>query len=173
MKFTKYEKRGDYHWRQYEQGHGYKVHADKVKNWVKEKKILDVGAGDGLITYLLGAKGIDNEPTGVMLAQKRGANVVLGDAYSLPNEEFEAVTMIDVLEHLEFPDKALREARRTAEYLYIVTPVKGRRKGRFHYQEWMPQELKELVEKNSFMLQEMEIVEPPANTIYAKFKRIT
>lgn len=167
-KFTKYERRGDYHWQQYERGEGYKVHADKVKGWVKEKRILDVGAGDGLITYLLGAEGIDNEISGVRLAQKRGANVILGDAYSLPNKEYDAVIMIDVLEHLKFPVTAIQEARKRAGYLYITTPVKGRRLGRFHCQEWTPEELKKLVEENGFSLQEMEI---EAETIYAKFKR--
>jgi len=35
----------------------YKTHVDKVVSWIKEKSVLDVGAGDGLITFKLKQKG--------------------------------------------------------------------------------------------------------------------
>lgn len=171
MRFTKYEKFGAYHWKQYDQNTKYRAHADRVKEWVTEKSVLDVGAGDGKITHLLGIRGIDNEPEAVRLAQEKGADVVLGDAYHLTGE-YEAVLMCDVLEHMEFPDKALQEARRVAEFLYIVTPPKradGRLTDKFHYQEWTPEELKELVEKEGFRLEGEIIV--GHKCMYAKFKR--
>jgi len=49
MIFTKYEKYGAYHWKQYLDGTKYKAHADRVKEWVKEKNVLDVGAGDVVV----------------------------------------------------------------------------------------------------------------------------
>ena len=58
--------------------------------------------------------------------KKKGVDVIQGDAYNLPFDDnsFEAVTMIDVLEHFSEPLKALAEARRVAPVLYINTPPK-------------------------------------------------
>src|SRR3989338_6793289 len=128
MEFSKYKKFGAYHWKQYEDKNTkYFRHANRVKEWIQEKNALDIGAGDGKITHLLGIKGVDKEPEAVRLAQEMGADVVLGDAYNLDckNEEFDAVFLGDVLEHIEFPRKALKEARRILkDYLYIASPEK-------------------------------------------------
>lgn len=174
-KFTKYEKYGAYHWKQYEDGTKYKAHADRIKEWVTEKDVLDVGAGDGLITSLLKAKGIEYEVSGVRLAQERGVDVIQGDAYELPFEDnsFQAVTMIDVLEHLEDPIKALREVRRVAPVLYINTPPKkddGTLTDKFHIQEWSPAGLVKLVEGVGYLLDGAVIVYPKEKMMYAKFK---
>lgn len=175
MKFTKYHKFGAYHWGQYDKGTKYTRHADRVKEWVKEKNVLDIGAGDGKITHLLGIKGIDDEPEAVRLAREKGADVTLGDAYHLPykDEEFESVFMGDVLEHLEFPRQGLQEARRVLKkYLYLVTPEKGTNNDKFHYQEWMSNELKELVESERFVLEGEILVVPKDKRIYGKFKKV-
>lgn len=178
MKFSKYHKFGDYHWRMYEKNKYYRKHADRIKKWVEEKNTLDVGAGDGKITHLLGIKGMDNEPEAVKLAIEKGADVILGDAYQSPykDEEFDSVLMADVLEHLEYPQKAIQEAKRILKkYFYITTPLKDLvpgKKDRFHYQEWTPEELKELLEKEGFLLEGEIIVVPREKSIYAKFKKI-
>lgn len=172
MKFTKYQEMGDYHWRLINVSEVYKSHVLRLKNWVKETKILDVGAGDGLITFLLGAKGIDNEPSGVKIAQEKGVDVIKGSAYKIPfgDKEFEAVTMFDVLEHLKKPKTALAEALRVADYLYITTPLKSEKLAdRFHYQEWTQAELKQLVEFCGYRQLESE-VDYKVNTIYAKYQ---
>lgn len=175
MEFTKYHKLGAYHWKMYDDKNTkYSRHADRVKEWVKEKNVLDIGAGDGKITSLLNAKGIDNEPEAVRLAIEKGANVVLGDAYHLPynDEEFDSVFMGDVLEHFEFPRQVLKEARRVLkEYAYIVTPEKGTNNDKFHYQEWTPEELKELVESEGFKLEGEILVVSKDKRIYGKFKK--
>ena len=147
MIFSKYADRKAYHWRDYVRGRRYRKQADKVKNWVTEKNILDVGAGDGLITYLLGAKGIEYEPTAVAIAQAIGVDVIQGDAYNLPFDDnsFDAVTMIDVIEHLERPQDALREAFRVAPVLYVATPPRGMVNDPFHVQEWLPEEFSKMV----------------------------
>ena len=75
IKFYKYDKYGAYHWHWYQYKKTYIDHVNKVKDWIKEKNVLDVGAGDGLITSILGARGIDNEPAGVKLARERGVDV--------------------------------------------------------------------------------------------------
>lgn len=174
MEFTKYQTYGAYHWQQYEDGTKYKVHADRVKKWVKEKKVLDIGAGDGLITHLLGAKGIEYDPTGVRLAQEKGVDVIKGDAYNLPfpDKSFEAVTMIDVLEHLDNPEKALKEAKRVAPILYVNTPPKKDDEtltDKFHVQEWSPAGLVEVVEKEGYRLDGHVMVYPKEKMMYARF----
>ncbi len=174
MKFNKYAQHGDYHWRQYARGGGYKAHVDFIKQWVKEKKVLDVGAGDGCITHALGAKGIEYEPDGVKIAQEHGADVIQGDAHDLPFEDnsFEAVVMIDSIEHLEDPIKALKEARRVAPVLYIHTPPlndNGKVTDRFHFTEWTPQGLQEMVESVDYKLDGAMLVYPKGRLMYAKF----
>lgn len=175
--FTKYQEKGAYHWRDYAKGTKYKAHADRVKEWVKEKNILDVGAGDGLITHLLNAKGIEYEAEGVRLAQEKGADVIQGDAYALPygDDSFEAITMIDVLEHFETPQNALQEARRVAPVLYVNTPPKkddGTLTDRFHVQEWSPAGLCRVVEGEGYLLDGPVVVYPKEKMMYAKFKRV-
>lgn len=176
--FTKYAEKGAYHWKQYDQkGYKYQIHADRVKDWVKEVKVLDVGAGDGLITFLLGAHGIEYEQLAVDLGKERGANIIQGDAYKLPFEynSFEAVTMIDVLEHFEFPEKALAEARRVAPVLYINTPPKkddGTLTDKFHVQEWSASGLVQLLENNGYTIDGFVSVYPKEKLMYAKFRRV-
>jgi SAM-dependent methyltransferase len=177
MKFEKYHKHGAYHWKQYETGTKYRKHVNRVQDWVKEKIVLDVGAGDGLVTAILDCQGIDNEPEAVRLAQEKGANVKLGDAYNLPfkDGEFQSILMLDVLEHLEWPRVALAEARRVlTKYLYISTPPKrddGKLTDKFHIVEWTAEELQMLVEKVGFKLEDSIVAYPEEKIMYGKFKK--
>lgn len=174
MRFTKYEQYGAYHWKQYADGTKYKAHADRVKDWVKEQHVLDIGAGDGLITSLVGAAGIENEPEGVRLAVEKGANVIEGDAYNLPYQDntFDACMMIDVIEHFDRPLDALKEARRVAPVLYVNTPPKkddGTLTDKFHIQEWSPAGLVNLVESVGYKLDGCVMVYPKEKMMYARF----
>ncbi len=174
MKFTKYHQFGAYHFKQYaDKNTKYSRHADRMKEWIKEKSCLDIGAGDGCITKLLGIKGVDDEEEAVRLAQVMGADVILGDAYRLPfkSGEFESAFMGDVLEHMKYPKKALHEMRRViTTYFYIASPT-PEGKDKFHYKEWNEEELKELIETHGFELIEMFTVLKDKR-IYAKFKKI-
>ena len=175
MKFTKYHKLGAYHWKMFDDVNTkYHRHAIRMKDWIKEKSCLDIGAGDGFITHYLGIKGVDNEIEAVRLAQEKGADVILSDAYTLPfkDEEFESAFMGDVLEHMEFPKLALREMKRViSKYFYIASPI-PEGKDKFHYAEWDPGQLLELVEKEGFKLCEEMLVVLEDKRIYAKFKKI-
>jgi ubiquinone/menaquinone biosynthesis C-methylase UbiE len=177
MNFNKYQRWGTYHWKWYGYGaarlQSYVDHVDRVKRWIKEKKVLDVGAGDGLITHVLGAEGIDNDQTAVLLARKKGANVILGDAYQLPykDNEFEAVFLGDTLEHLDNPERALQEARRVlSKHLYIAIPQKAKTKDIWQYHDWTPVELKTMVEKQDFQLVGEVVL--ANHKLYAKFKKL-
>lgn len=174
MKFTKYKQFGAYHWKQYADGTKYKAHADRVKEWVKEKNVLDIGAGDGLITSLVGAIGIENEPEAVRLALEKGANVVKGDAYNLPYQDsaFDACMMIDAIEHFGNPIAALLEAKRVAPVLYVNTPPKKDDEtltDKFHVQEWSPAGLVNLVESVGYKLDGCVMVYPKEKMMYARF----
>lgn len=164
----KYKLNGAYHWSWYKHKAKYIRQVNHVKEWIKEKNGLDVGAGDGLITHVLGIKGIDYEPEAVRLAKEKGVDVILGDARSLPfkDEEFEYVFMGDTLEHLEFPQKAISEARRVlTKYLYIVVSI---REGPFRITQ---DEFKKMVESEGFVLEGETWVEDN-RAFWGKFKKI-
>ena len=172
MDFLKYQQRGAYHWTEYDRGGIYKKHVDLLKEWVKGNDILDIGAGDGLITAKLGALGIDDNQLAVKLAKEKGVNVELGDAYALPDKKFDTVIMADVLEHLEFPDKAINEVKKVLKgNFYIVTPPArddGKVQDPYHYKEYKPEELKEYIE--SFGFKHIEtIIKPDWVRMYALF----
>jgi len=173
MKFTKYDKHGAYHWKQYAANTKYTRHVDRILAWITETNVLDVGAGDGLITKLLNATGIDDEPTGVRLAQEHGANVLLASAYSLPYppDSFNAVLMADVIEHFEHPDFALKEARRVAPVLYITTPERGMVNDKFHITEWTRDELPIFMQHHGWNLDGEVLVIPAEKNMYARFTR--
>jgi SAM-dependent methyltransferase len=170
MKFDKYEKYGAYHWDEFDRETEYREHVLFVLEWVKEKSVLDVGAGDGLITKKLGAVGIDTSEYGVMLAIERGVDVSLGSAYNLPKLSYEAVYMGDVIEHLDKPAKALLEAKKVAPILYIVTPPKSDTLSDYHYQEWTPVELKDFVESIGYKLDGEIIIKK--HRMYGRFVRV-
>lgn len=140
--FDKYQKWGDYHWREFARESIYRRHALKVQAWITEQVGLDVGCGDGLITHLLGPgwSGIDCDRLAVKLATQHGVRAIEGSAYSLAGQ-FEAVYCGDVLEHLEHPTAALRAIFRVTSTLYLVTPPRRGALRPFHCQEWTAPEL--------------------------------
>jgi SAM-dependent methyltransferase len=132
-----------------------------------------VGAGDGLITYLMGATGIEYEKTAVDIARAIGVDVLHGDAYALPFDDnsFDAVTMIDVIEHFDTPELALKEALRVAPILYIATPERGMVNDPFHVQEWTRQELPIFLTANGWKpTGEVEVV-PEHKSMYVRCRR--
>src|SRR3990167_5535557 len=115
---NKYRKHLAYHWQWYEWKQSYIEGVNYLKEWITEKNVLEVGAGDGLIVHVLGIRGVDIDRSGIAAAKTRGVDIDFGDACNLPykDEEFDAVLMYDTLEHIEFPLKALAEARRSEEH---------------------------------------------------------
>jgi 2-polyprenyl-3-methyl-5-hydroxy-6-metoxy-1,4-benzoquinol methylase len=170
LNFNKYRDQGGYHWRQYVRGTKYRTHANFIKRWVKEKNILDVGAGDGVITYLLRAHGIECEPEAIAIAKAVGVDVVFGDAYNLSGS-YDAVTMCDVLEHFEYPEKALQQVAKVAPVLYITTPERGMVRDPYHVREWTREELPLYMKENGWTLTGELIVNHETKSMYGRFVR--
>lgn len=83
--------------------------------------ILDVGCGEGILLENLAKRypdkrlaGVDLSEENVRICKDLGLDVILSDAsdLKLPPESFDACVMMSVLEHVEDPGAALREARR-------------------------------------------------------------
>lgn len=93
--------------------------------------VLDLGCGDGTLLALLakrgiGGVGLDLSEKAVAIAHERGLDCRVHDLTEplpFPDKSFDAVLIIDVLEHLYRPDQLLTEAARVAvQYVYISTP---------------------------------------------------
>jgi ubiquinone/menaquinone biosynthesis C-methylase UbiE len=91
----------------------------KFSNKDTAKKILDIGCGTGLLLKELETLGttwgVDCSELALDYCQRRGLeSIKKGDIAALPfgNEEFDIVLALDVLEHIEDDEKALKEMRR-------------------------------------------------------------
>jgi ubiquinone/menaquinone biosynthesis C-methylase UbiE len=109
-----------------------------LKTLVKEVKmchpvtILDVGCGEGFVLHELrkqniGKKleGVDAMPEAIEIGKKLHPHLKLkvGDIYKLPYKDnsFDAVLCCEVLEHLEHPEKALKELKRVSKKHVILS----------------------------------------------------
>lgn len=103
-------------------------------------RVLEVGCGGGAFCRAIADKRDDLEVWGGDISEKAiknaksiskpAINYVLSDAEELPfkDGQFEAVLMFDLLEHLDNPQKALKEACRVLRrggILHIYVPLEG------------------------------------------------
>lgn len=100
-------------------------------------KILDVGCHSGLCTEKIVSftnpaeiYGIDVSPQAIEKAKKRmkRGKFIVGDAQDLPYERdfFDAVFCVEMLEHVDFPDKVLKEIYRIlkkGKFAVILIPT--------------------------------------------------
>lgn len=176
--FNKYQDRGSIHWREMTSRdiRKFNAHQQARYDWIiktagdlKNKKVLDLGCGDGALTYLLAKAGailvgIDNDELGLKFARENlgGRNrdyklkyeFVLASAYELPypEESFDFVVCCEVIEHLGEPEQMLEEAKRvlrpggkfilTTPHRLTQTPHDPN-----HFREYFPEEMRELLEK--------------------------
>lgn len=145
--FAKYEDRGAYHWQLYATHDAFRRRADAIVGFLAPalgahaRRILDVGAGDGLFSGLFARRGhdataLDPEPAAVELASRTAIQEGLGermrsvrgsaDAIPLADASIDAALLLDVIEHLRNPARALREIRRVVVpggALLVATPA--------------------------------------------------
>jgi len=104
------------------------------------KNILDIGGGDGALSYLISLLGLqtfitDYSHLGLKLAKtefsqrKLTALAVTSSAYNLPfsTGTFDAVVCSEVIEHLQYPTYLLKEANRVINnsgIFIITTPLR-------------------------------------------------
>ena len=100
---------------------------DFVADHVGER-VLDIGCGIGPYVdrlYRLGktVTGIDTNTEAVAAGRALGRPLEVASAYELPyeNDSFDSVILVETLEHLPEPERALAEAARVARSTLVVT----------------------------------------------------
>ena len=136
IRFDKYEKRGPYHWDWYETNQDdYRDNVDRVcAELPNNGTVLDIGCGDGLLTYKmfeqgLNVVGIDNNRVGIRQAQQMSRKAVLGDSRlgrymadikalfkNYPSELAERLYS----DQLNFFTKSVYDLPLTATYDYVI-----------------------------------------------------
>ena len=180
MNFTKYDKYGAYHWKEFDMPTQYREHVLHVCQWLRDGHTLDAGAGDGLITAMLNSVarptvGIDDNATAVALAKQAGQPVEQESIYDLAiTDKFDNIYLGDVIEHLEHPHLALErmaKALRPDGILYLVTPpakADGQIDDPLHYFEWTPDQMEHYMHQQGWTMQTLT-VKPEWRRMYATF----
>ncbi|MFC1548341.1 class I SAM-dependent methyltransferase [Candidatus Omnitrophota bacterium] len=177
--FIKYKKRGAYHWRQVsddiKRSNAFvKARYQKCMKLLESeaedisgKKVLDLGCGDGVLTYMVqkrGARvrGIDLSELAIQFAReqhkKRGSDATFTccSVYDAGFEDnsFDVIFCSDVIEHVSDPLPLLGEIKRILKpggKAIISTPIRVTSKplDEMHVFEWFPEEFEDAV-KNVF-----------------------
>ena len=134
-------------------------------------KMIDVGAGDGLVSAEIDRRGLASSivaaeisRSGIAKIEARSYTTPLTvqqiDGYRLPFEDgaFDTAVCAHVIEHVEHERIFLREIARVADQLYLVAPLEGGMRGRVdrragHINYYTPLSLKNLLETSGFAVQ--------------------
>lgn len=167
MPFEKYGDRPSLVWKSYREVEVFRQRAahlaDLAQKITPEGNLLDIGCGDGLFSHLYAMKGIevvgvDPEPLGVKQAQQNTAGQTYpakapvfmegrGDDLPFEDGSFNAVTLLDVIEHLPNPIVVLKEIARVLKVggmTHICTPswqFGGSSDAVYHLHEYTLEEL--------------------------------
>ena len=112
--------------------------ASLVKS-LESSKILDIGCGEGIVDNFLinnlsvnssQIVGLDIESTCLKIARSinPGVKFYQGSIYKLPFQDrsFDLVLALEILEHLEYPEKAIGELNRVSrDWVIISVPNDG------------------------------------------------
>lgn len=128
--YSKFTNKGDFHRAKFQvEGpyrHRIKVPCDHIKATIGAGRHVDVGTGTAVaVEYLrsigVNAEGVEPEETAFLY--HHGLPVRRGTIYDLdPTERWDGLSMFDVFEHLQWPEKALRIASSVTTRIWITTP---------------------------------------------------
>ncbi len=169
--FIKYQKRGAYHWPQYF-GHLFKIDCflraryqlliELLNNWNinSSSDILEIGSGDGALSGLIyktfgcTIQGVEPSAEGVRFSEelftkhrfKGQFKVAEGYSFSFADQQFDAIVLADVIEHIQYPDLMLQEIKRLLKpggIALITTPIRTSEypEDQMHVQEFYPDQL--------------------------------
>ncbi len=139
---------------------------------INPQTLIDLGCGEGFLekylkdqNLVLDITAVDINTNALQYAKKNnpGVKFLEGDILSLKiKERFDLVVMLEVLEHLSFPEEALKTAKNLSKNLlvsvpwepyfsrlYLLAGLNLKRRGRHpeHYQFFNQQSLKKLLKK--------------------------
>jgi SAM-dependent methyltransferase len=170
--FDKYERFGAYHWREIENSPSrhnavlagrYQVLLAALDPAVQ--RVLDIGCGDGTLTFKLSARakrvcGIDDSLLPLRLAREQFhrrpsghyPQLARADARRLPfqDDSFDCVVLADVIEHIDAPVVVMEEALRVLRHggqILVTTPRRSDQEGahEYHCREYTGVELRDLL----------------------------
>ena len=175
IQFDKYHKRGPgYHWEQISRSitrrnifviARYEIALGQIGR-CKGKRVLDVGCGDGALSYLLARRtgahitGIDSSAEAIHFARgKTKSNTSIefieASAYQLPfpPNSFDYIVSSDVIEHLQNPRAMLAEIKRVFNgkgKVIITTPLRFTEEplDKMHVQEFFESDFRQLLSEH-------------------------
>ena len=174
MEFSKYKSRGvGYHWVQISKSirkrnnyvvARYELILNLIENEIKGNKILDIGCGDGVLSWILAKNGanvtgIDTCKEAVEFAKEKCKEIkelsfIIGSAYNLPFKDkiFDYILSSEVIEHLIEPEKMILEMKKAWSgegKIFITTPIKFTKfpLDKMHYQEYYEEDFMNLLKK--------------------------
>ena len=92
----------------------------------QQKKIIDIGSGNGLITYMLRETGYDVTPLDIAEQSYSGkVKTLVYDGNTIPFDDntFDQALILTVLHHTEHPEQIIQEAKRVAKELLIIEDI--------------------------------------------------
>jgi len=137
---SKYNKQGCYHYKLFAtEGDPYRLHVLDVIEKVREhlgkpdgQPILDVGCGEGLVIdqlHKLGydATGIEIDEDAIRLGREKGNGIARMTIQDIPADEsespfYDAILMLDVLEHVDDFPGTIQVAQDLADLIFIAVP---------------------------------------------------
>ncbi len=146
--------------------------------YVKGKRVVDVGCGEGITLEKLvklypdkQIMGIDSEPENIDICTKQGLPVQYGSVYNLPFDaaSIDCVLFFEVIEHLDEPIRALLEIYRVLKpggRLILIFPndlmfmisrlLTGMLKEAFynsgHVRQWTPFKIKKALHSTGYKI---------------------
>jgi len=97
----------------------------------KLNKVLDAGTGEGILNHIMGEKFEHLEITGLDISMDNlniaeqivDGDIIRGDLYNLPlkDNSFDLVISMEVLEHLEKPEIAIKNIKRVTRKFAILS----------------------------------------------------